>query len=122
MQLPFRIPQRVMMTADTVGGVWTYAMELIRGYARYDIDVTLATMGAEPTRSQAVEAAQLPNLDLVSSRYKLEWMDDPWQDLLDAGEWLLDLHQRVRPDLVHLNGYTHGNLPWSAPCVVAGHS
>src|SRR4051812_17800461 len=90
MHSPTRIPQRVLMTADTVGGVWTYAMELIRGYALYDISVTLATMGAEPTHCQAMEAARLANLELVSSRYKLEWMDDPWGDVSEAGEWLLD--------------------------------
>jgi glycosyltransferase involved in cell wall biosynthesis len=28
----------------------------------------------------------------------------------------------VRPDLIHLNGYVHGALPWSAPKVMVGHS
>ena len=27
------LPRRVLMTADTVGGVWTYAIELARGLA-----------------------------------------------------------------------------------------
>ena len=32
------------------------------------------------------------------------------------------LERRLRPDVVHLNGYTHGALPWRAPVLVVGHS
>jgi glycosyltransferase involved in cell wall biosynthesis len=54
--------------------------------------------------------------------YKLEWMDDPWDDVARAGEWLLDLERIESPDLVHLNGYAHGALPFAAPKIVVGHS
>ena len=37
------------MTADTVGGIWDYALELAGGLSRRGIHVTLAVMaGAEP--------------------------------------------------------------------------
>ena len=39
-----------------------------------------------------------------------------------AGDWLLALEARLRPDIVHLNGYAHGAIPWRAPVLVAGHS
>ena len=32
-------------------------------------------------------------------------MEQPWADVDAAGEWLLDLESRLRPDLVHLNDY-----------------
>ena len=35
---------RVLMTADTVGGVWTYALELAGALAPLGVDITLATM------------------------------------------------------------------------------
>src|SRR5205814_9390463 len=38
------------------------------------------------------------------------------------GQWLLELERREGPDVVHLNGYTHGALPFRAPKVVVGHS
>ena len=108
----------VLMTADTVGGVWTYAMELTR--ALPDVQFTLATMGRKPSDGQRGEVP--PNVTLAESEYKLEWQDDPWQDVDAAGQWLLDLESRTKPDIVHLNGYAHGALPFRAPKIVVAHS
>jgi glycogen synthase len=117
-----RRPRRILMTADTVGGVWTYAMELIRALAGYDIEVTLATMGRRLDPQQQREVASLPNMTLYESDFKLEWMADPWTDVAKAGQWLLDLAEAARPDLIHLNNFVHGALPWRAPLLIAGHS
>jgi glycosyltransferase involved in cell wall biosynthesis len=38
-------------------------------------------------------------------------MDEPWSDLDAAGEWLLALAEEFQPDVVHLNGYVHADLP-----------
>ncbi len=113
---------RVLMTADTVGGVWTYCLELARALGPHGVEVTLATMGPLPADDQRADAEQVPGLRLFSSECRLEWMDDPWEDVARAGTWLLELEDRLRPDLVHLNGYAHGALPWRAPVLVAGHS
>ncbi|HEU4564903.1 MAG TPA: glycosyltransferase family 4 protein [Gemmatimonadaceae bacterium] len=110
------------MTADTVGGVWSYALELARGLEALGVGVALATMGAPVSAEQAREAARVGGLELFESRYRLEWMEEPWSDVEAAGEWLLDLEQRTRPDVVHLNGYVHGALPWRAPAMVVAHS
>ncbi|SNB47494.1 glycosyltransferase family 4 protein [Geobacter sp. DSM 9736] len=116
------VPRRVLMTADTVGGVWTYALEVAQGLARYGIEVLLATMGGAPNSEQRREARRVRNLVLHDSAHRLEWMDDPWEDIERAGEWLLSLEDTFSPDVVHLNGYVHAALPWRAPCLVAGHS
>lgn len=110
------------MTADTVGGVWTYALDLSRALAPHGISVSLATMGRLPSAAQCAEAASVPNLTLHPSQFALEWMPDPWDDAARAGRWLLALEAEVRPDVVHLNGYVHGALPWQAPVLAAGHS
>ena len=39
---------RILMTADAVGGVWNYAMELIKGLSDRGIEIALATMGPLP--------------------------------------------------------------------------
>lgn len=114
--------EHVLMTADAVGGVWTYAIELAKGLARHGVRTTLATMGPLPTEDQRREAEAISGLTLYSSDYKLEWMSDPWQDVETAGKWLLALAERIRPDVVHLNGYCHATLPWPAPVIVACHS
>lgn len=115
-------PRCVLMTADAVGGVWQYSLELCRGLAEKDIRVVLATIGPRPSAAQRAEVRQLGNVTLCESDFRLEWMDEPWTDVMRAGEWLLELAQRYDPDLIHLNGYAHAVLPWSAPVVVVGHS
>jgi len=108
------------MTADAVGGVWCYALELARALA--PIHFVIATMGPPPSADQRREAAAIANLTLEESSFRLEWMEDPWADVADAAEWLLALEQIHQPDLIHLNGYCHAALPWRAPCLVAAHS
>jgi glycosyltransferase involved in cell wall biosynthesis len=110
------------MTADTVGGVWTYALELAGVLSKQGVEVALATMGAQLTPQQWEAAKQIAGLKVFESYFKLEWMEDPWDDVQQAGQWLLNLEERFQPDVVHLNGYTHGALPWKSPILVVGHS
>ncbi len=111
--------RRVLMTADTIGGVWTYALELARALAGFGVETTLAAMGGEPAPDQREEAR---GIELFAAPYRLEWMEDPWEDVAAAGRWLLEIERRVRPDVVHLNGYAHAALGWGAPVLVAAHS
>jgi glycogen synthase len=115
-------PRRVLMTADTVGGVWAYAVELAAGLGRCGVRVDLATLGEEPSRSQLREVSRLKTVRLYPSRFRLEWMRDSWADVQTAGDWLLDLERELRPDVVHLNQYAFGSLPFRAPRLVVGHS
>jgi glycosyltransferase involved in cell wall biosynthesis len=110
------------MTADTVGGVWTYAVELARALGAEGVEVVLATMGGPASAEQRSEARAIPTLQLYESTYRLPWMDQPWEDVELAGNWLLDLMATVRPDVVHLNEPVHASLPWSVPCVAVAHS
>jgi glycogen(starch) synthase len=106
--------------------VWSYALELIQGLARQSDDtqyeVLLATLGMPLSPSQCRAVRGMCNLSVCESRYKLEWMDSPWNDVDASGEWLLEIAARFAPDLVHLNTYAHGTLPWNAPVVMVGHS
>lgn len=113
---------KVLMTADTVGGVWTYSLELAAALAPHGVDVALCSMGAPLSEAQHRQVLRLENLSLCESVYRLEWMDDPWPDVYRAGDWLLRLEDDLQPDIVHLNGYALGALPWHAPVVMVGHS
>jgi glycogen synthase len=114
--------KRVLMTADTEGGVWTYALELSRSLAGHGVEVALATMGRFMPESFRREAQALDNVTLHESAFKLEWMENPWHDVEAAGRWLLDLRDHLHPDVVHLNGFVHGALPWQVPVLITGHS
>lgn len=112
--------RRILLSADAVGGVWTWAVELARGLKRHGVEVILATMGPEPSRSQR---EQLPdNVRLHASAYRLEWMDDPWTDVGLSGNWLLDLEAKHAPEVVVLSGYAHGAFPFVAPTMIVAHS
>lgn len=112
---------RVLMTADAVGGVWTYALDLGRELTARGHEVHLATMGPRPD-AEKQRAALQAGLRLHISEYALEWMTDPWQDVTRAGEWLLELAGEINPNIIHLNGYVHAALPWGRPVVVVAHS
>jgi glycogen(starch) synthase len=110
------------MTADTVGGVWTYSVDLCSAFQNLGIQVCLATMGSPLSERQRMELAQIESVVLFESSFKLEWMDQPWEDVDGAGMWLLQLEADFAPDLIHLNGYSHASLNWKAPVVVVAHS
>lgn len=115
-------PSRVLMTADCAGGVWHYSLDLAEALAPFEVQVAIATMGPRPSQSQKAQAAQIPNLNLFESDYKLEWMDSPWSDVDAAGGWLLELTESFLPEIIHLNGFSHAAIAWPAPVVVVAHS
>jgi glycogen(starch) synthase len=110
------------MTADTVGGVWTHALELAAALGECGVRVSLATMGAPLTPVQRRQAAALSAVELRESHWRLEWMHEPWGDVQRAGEWLQGLEAALRPDVVHLNQFAFGALPFAAPKLVVAHS
>jgi glycogen(starch) synthase len=113
---------RVLVTADTVGGVWTYAADLARELAARGIQVALATLGAPLSPHQRQQVAGDARITLFESHWRLEWMQDCWDDVDAAGHWLLELERSFTPDLVHLNQFSFGALPFRAPKLVVAHS
>ena len=117
-----RSPEKVLMTADTVGGVWTYTRVLADQLAAAGIEVTVAAMGGSPSEAEAAWFDETDGLQLYASHYDLEWMSDPWDDVEAASDWLMAIGEHVDPDLLHLNNYAHATLPWERPLLVVGHS
>lgn len=113
--------KRVLMSADSAGGVLSYAEDLCRGLSEQGVEVLLAVMGGRLDGEQRAAFDALEGVHVEDSDYALEWMDDPWDDVSEAGVWLLELAERFDPDVVHLNGYAHAALPWSQPVLVVGH-
>jgi glycosyltransferase involved in cell wall biosynthesis len=100
------------MSTDAVGGVWTYATELRQALAAQDVEVVLATLGPSPPPE--------PHGAWLDCR--LEWQDDPWEDVRASGEWLRQQACEHQADVVHLNGYAHAALDWDVPVVAVAHS
>ncbi len=113
---------KVLMTADAVGGVWQYCVDLITELGNRGTEVMLATMGPRPNAVQREEVLAIPSATLVESDYALEWMPTPWKDVDASGKWLLDQQASFDADVIHLNGYAHASLPWKKPVAVVAHS
>ena len=118
----------VLMTADTCGGVWTQAVELCRGLSERGCAVTLATSGGLPTADQRAAVEALPGIELHATAFRLEWQPDAAADVRAFGDRLEALCEQVRPDVVHLNEFSHGVRRFAvadrrrAPVMIVGHS
>jgi glycosyltransferase involved in cell wall biosynthesis len=108
------------MTADAVGGVWTYALELARGLKGSGVEVMLAVLGPAPDEAQHAEAAVVCSLAVTG--LGLEWQDRAGPLDAAARRKLLDLERAFRPDLVHSNGFREAAAGFRAPVLLAAHS
>ncbi|MBV8334960.1 MAG: glycosyltransferase family 4 protein [Alphaproteobacteria bacterium] len=110
----------VLMTVDTVGGVWNYAERLCA--ALDEIRFVWAQMGPPVLAEHRARIARLTNVVLHESDYRLEWMADAAEDLSAGRRWLAELARREVVDLIHINGFAHASLGIEAPSVVVAHS
>jgi glycosyltransferase involved in cell wall biosynthesis len=115
-------PRRVLMTTDTVGGVWTYALELARGLSAAGTEVMLAVIGPGPSEAQRAEAIAIPGLVLVLARLELEWQDRAGVLARVAAERLRGLAEAFEPDIVHCNGFREAAAGFTGPVVLVAHS
>jgi glycogen(starch) synthase len=113
---------RILMTADTLGGVFTYATELIRALEPHGVRTVLATFGKPLSLAQRRQLRECNPLAVYESSYALEWMQDPWADVTASTTWLRDLAQRVAPDCLHFNHYAPAAARWEVPSLVVAHS
>jgi glycosyltransferase involved in cell wall biosynthesis len=113
---------RILMTADSVGGVWQYSLDLISELSRQRFQCLLAALGPSPSDEQRRRAKSIPGLMLAEAGYALEWMPDAWADVDASGKWLFDLQKTFNADVIHCNGFSHAVLPWGKPVVVVAHS
>ncbi len=114
---------RVLMTADAVGGVWTYAIDLARGLAARGIATHLAVTGPAPSAGQAAQAADIPALTLHDAAVPLDWMATEPVQIRAAGDALGRLAQALEVDLVHLNSPAYASTgAFEVPVLGACHS
>ena len=118
---------RVLMTTDTVGGVWTFSKELVRQLLAAGNEVALVSFGREASREQHAWCLRTRQQHggaflFEASSAPLEWMNDN-EGAYELGERvLLDLARRFRPDLLHSSQYCFGRLPVSIPRIITAHS
>jgi glycosyltransferase involved in cell wall biosynthesis len=112
----------ILVTADTIGGVWTYTRELVTGLAARGIRITLVSFGGVPEEAQRAWLEGLAGVTYLPTGFSLEWMEDAAGEISDSARYLRNVIQERRPDLLHLSQYCYGSLDVSQPKVVVAHS
>jgi glycogen(starch) synthase len=112
---------RVLVTADTFSGVWTYSRELVSGLVTQGAQVTLVSFGEIPLPHQTAWMDGLHGLEYHPTAFRLDWMQEGEQDFEAAQEYLCEVVKDTRPDFLHLNQLSFGALPVATPRVVVAH-
>jgi glycogen synthase len=118
---------RVLITADTVGGVWTFAHELACGLLQRECCLLLVSFGRMPSASQRKECEVLrkrfgKHFRYVPSEIPLEWMDDNAK-VFTQGAALLEHEAAVfAPDVMQSSQFCYGAVEMDVARVVTAHS
>ncbi|HUF55273.1 MAG TPA: glycosyltransferase family 4 protein [Thermohalobaculum sp.] len=118
--MTLRLPRRVLMTADAVGGVWQFSLDLARGLSAAGTGVRLAVLGPPPTPERVAEAAAVPGLTLDVTELPLDWTAENEAEIAEAAAALAA--RAGKADLVHLNHPVFAEARWSAPVLSVVHS
>lgn len=118
---------RLLLTTDTVGGVWTFTQELSAELLLRDHSVALLSLGRKPSVSQAQACERLRACYGERFRYEasaapLEWMEGNDRAYREGSAALLALAESFRADVVHSSQFCFGDLPLAIPVVVTAHS
>lgn len=120
---PQGVPGHVFMTADAVGGVWTYALDLARGLAGHGVRTTLAVLGPAPDAEQRAAAGAVRDLHLIHADLPLEWLALSGAVVEAAGAVVSAMANNSGADVVHLNTPALGSEGgFDAPVLAAAHS
>lgn len=114
---------KLLLTADAVGGVWQYSLDLARGLTRLDVDVVIAVMGPSPSPEQQRAAEAIADVTVVDTGLVLDWLA-PSPDLVrTAGESIAALASAHAVDLVQLHAPAlAAEAAFDVPVVAVNHS
>lgn len=118
---------RILLTTDTIGGVWTFTRELSAGLLRRGHTVALISFGRLPSPEQcewitSTEGEYGSSFFYEGSATPLEWMRTNSDAYVDALPLLLRIVGEFRPDVLHTSQFCFGRLPISLPKIVTAHS
>lgn len=115
--------RHLLLTADAIGGVWQYSIDLADALRDFGYRTTIAVVGPEPSVAQQRKVDGIDNVDIMPTGLELEWLaSSPEQVAVTrqrlhamAGDLRVDVLQLHSPALVH-------SAPYSCPVVAVVHS
>ncbi|HEY0627137.1 MAG TPA: glycosyltransferase family 4 protein [Allosphingosinicella sp.] len=114
---------RILLTADAVGGVWQYSLDLARGLSVQGIESIVAVLGPSPSKAQLKAASGIEGLTLVDTGLPLDWLARTRTSVRTAGEKIAKLAAGHNVDLVQLNAPAlAAEARFGVPVVAVAHS
>ncbi len=112
----------VLMTADAVGGVWQYALDLSEGLRPHGVKTTIAVLGPLPSADQHA-MAEAAGATLILTGLPLDWTAPSPHEVEESGRAIARIAAHVRPDVVHLNAPAlAASAAFEVPVVAVCHS
>jgi glycosyltransferase involved in cell wall biosynthesis len=112
----------VLMTADAVGGVWQYALDLSGALREKGARVTIAVLGPSPSADQQAMAEAI-GAELILTDLPLDWTAQSPREVEEAGRAIARIATHIQPDLLHLNSPAlAANAAFGIPVVAVCHS
>jgi glycosyltransferase involved in cell wall biosynthesis len=118
---------RLLITSDTVGGVWRFTQELTSGLLEAGDEVALVSFGREPSVAQQAECERLHArwgefFFYVSCDTPLEWMRENNRAFGEDAAVLARVSREFKAELLHANQFCFGAARLEMPTVVTAHS
>ena len=118
---------RVLITTDTVGGVWTFTQEiaeqlLSRGWCIHLVSLGRAPSAAQQRWFEKTADAWKTQFSWAALDAPLEWMqenDRAWREPAPA---LVRMAHEFGAEVLHSNQFCFGALPVNIPRIVTAHS
>jgi glycosyltransferase involved in cell wall biosynthesis len=118
---------RILLTTDTIGGIWTFTKELTTELLQRGHAVALVSLGRQPSHEQQAWCAARgrvhgPSFQFTASNVPLEWMEKNEFVFTQGAGVLFHVARHFRPDLLHSNQFCFGALSLDIPKLVTAHS
>lgn len=116
-----RAGMHLLMTADAVGGVWQYAVDLTQELSRRGVRVSLTVFGPAPTAEQLAVVAE--SVEIIQPGLSLDWLADEPEKVAAAGEYLASLAGSLGADVVQVNSPAlNASADFPVPVLAVQHS
>lgn len=112
----------ILISADALGGVWQYTLDLAAGLTRRGAVVSVALMGPAPSLERIARAEAISGARILATGLPLDWTAENATDVRAASQALARLATEVDADLVHLHSPALALADFPAPVVAVCHS
>lgn len=112
----------LLMSADALGGVWQYTLDLAAGLTRQGARVSVALMGPTPEPERIARAEAMSGARILATGLPLDWTAERAIDVRNASDALAHIASDIDADLVHLHSPALALADFAVPVVAVCHS